>query len=55
MEDETQGSRVVLNAPRGKRVDYKAKYFTMRGYAVILAVSLAAVVFGVVTSRIFFK
>ncbi len=54
MESNSEGAKDTLlnselklaTAERRRRIDYKAKYFTMRGYAVILAVALAAVVFG---------
>ena len=52
MENTTDKNLLAASAPaKRKRVDYKAKYFTMRGYAVILAVTLAAAVFGKLIAR----
>ena len=55
MEDETTGSRVALSAPPRKKTDWKRKYLTLRGWTVVLAAVVAAVMFGVATSRIIFK
>ena len=44
-------TRVILQKP--KRIDYKAKYFTLRGYALIGAIFAAAVIFGLLMRGVF--